>query len=76
MGSLRVLTRPPAARVYVDDIFRGTTPLDTIPVALSAGNHAVRVSKEGYREVVMEIAVRPDDTVLHRIPLLRIESEQ
>ena len=76
MGCLRVLTRPPAARVYVDDIFRGTTPLDTIPVALSAGNHAVKISKEGYRKVVMEIAVRPDDTVLHRIPLLRIESEQ
>jgi hypothetical protein len=47
-GALSVQTDPAGAAVYVDGRFVGETPL-TLP-ALAAGDHRVRVVKDGYLE--------------------------
>jgi serine/threonine-protein kinase len=46
-GTLTVLSRPDGARVFLDDQLVGTTPL-TLP-QVGAGQHAVRLEREGYR---------------------------
>jgi len=47
LPSLRVITSPGAAKVYVDDELRGASPLE-IP-HLAPGSHEVRVELTGYR---------------------------
>ena len=47
-ASLTVASNPAGAAVYVDGAFAGQTPLDA--VKLSAGDHRVRVVKDGYLE--------------------------
>ena len=40
-------SRPPGAKVFVDDKFVGTTPLNLSTV--SAGDHTVWLERDGYR---------------------------
>ena len=47
VGTLTVLSRPDGAQVFLDDRLVGTTPL-TMP-QIGAGQHAVRLEREGYR---------------------------
>jgi hypothetical protein len=46
-GTLVIESKPPGAKVYVDNKLAGTTPL-TVP-NLPAGSHAVRLERDGYR---------------------------
>ena len=46
-GDLVVESKPPGAKVYVDDKLAGTTPLSLQNVP--AGSHAVRLERDGYR---------------------------
>jgi hypothetical protein len=46
-GPLLVESRPPGAKVFVDGRLVGTTP--TSVAGLGAGEHAVRLEHEGYR---------------------------
>jgi hypothetical protein len=46
-GALAVESRPPGATVFVDGKLVGTTPMH-LP-SVSAGEHAVRLEREGYR---------------------------
>jgi hypothetical protein len=55
VGTLTVLSRPDGARVYLDDRLVGTTPL-TLP-QVGAGQHAVRLEREGYRSWSSSIRV-------------------
>jgi len=45
-GSVDITTEPPGATVFVDDEFRGQTPLPNLEVA--AGEHSLRIQKAGY----------------------------
>jgi len=45
-GSLAISSSPSNAQAYVDNLYRGTTPLTVTDLA--AGDHLVRVSEEGY----------------------------
>lgn len=47
-GSMYVASTPSGAEVYVDEVFRGNAPV--LVSRLSLGNHAVRVSKVGYKD--------------------------
>jgi serine/threonine protein kinase len=47
VGALTVISRPDGARVFLDGRLVGTTPLSLPQVA--AGEHAVRLEREGYR---------------------------
>lgn len=53
-ASLRVMSKPERARVYVDGALKGTTPL-TVPVPL--GVHRIRVSSPGYRDAARQVSV-------------------
>ncbi|HOT03385.1 MAG TPA: PEGA domain-containing protein [Methanolinea sp.] len=54
-GSLRVTSSPPGAEVYVDEIYRGYTPL--IVGSLSAGRHAVRLHLSGYQDYTQNVDI-------------------
>jgi len=46
-GDLVIESKPPGARVYLDNKLAGTTPL-SLPM-VPAGSHAVRLERDGYR---------------------------
>jgi hypothetical protein len=54
-GSLLVVTTPPRASVYLDETFRGTSPVKI--TGLSGGIHQLKVTKEGYGDYSTEVIV-------------------
>jgi serine/threonine-protein kinase len=54
-GSLNIETKPAGARVFLDGRLAGVTPLviDTV----SAGNHTVRIERDGYRRWTSSVRV-------------------
>jgi len=46
-GDLVIESKPPGAKVYLDNKLAGTTPL-SLPM-VPAGSHAVRLERDGYR---------------------------
>jgi hypothetical protein len=59
-GTLSVSANVEGARVYVDDQFAGTAP---IQVVLPEGQHSVRIQKGGFQPVLKQIQVTSDATV-------------
>ena len=57
-GSLEVVSEPSGARVSVDGVFRGTTPL-MLPEVLS-GEHVVKVGREGFHTHTEPVVVRDE----------------
>ena len=62
-GSLEVVSEPSGARVSLDGVFRGTTPL-TLPEVLS-GEHMVKVERQGFHTHTQPVVVR--DEALERV---------
>jgi len=54
-GGLTVDSRPPGAKVYIDGRLVGTTPLESRGV--SAGEHAIRLERDGYRRWTSAVRV-------------------
>ncbi|MDD1715410.1 MAG: PEGA domain-containing protein [Methanolinea sp.] len=54
-GSLRVASSPSGAEVFVDEIYRGYSPLSI--GALSSGSHTVRLHLSGYQDYSMRASV-------------------
>lgn len=54
-GSLRVTSSPSGAEIYVDEIYRGYTPL-TIG-SLSTGRHAVRLHLSGFQDYTRNMEI-------------------
>ena len=54
-GGLSVDSRPPGAKVYIDGRLVGTTPLQA--PAVSAGEHAIRLERDGYRRWTSAVRV-------------------
>lgn len=54
-SSLRVTSNPSGAKVYIDGVYKGTTPI-TIE-ELSSGYHRIKVSKEHFREETERIYI-------------------
>lgn len=55
-GSVRILSSPAGAEVYLDGEYRGTTPA-TI-TAVPAGNHSLEVRANGYDRWTSQVTVR------------------
>ena len=66
-ASLKVVSIPDKARVYIDNNFRGTTPLD-IP-AIDAGPHRVRVEQQGYDPNARNIELSPGEATVEEFRL-------
>lgn len=60
VGSLVILADRDQARVEVNERFVGVTPLPPLP--LEVGSHRVRVSKQGYSQVVQSVTIRLEKT--------------
>jgi hypothetical protein len=45
-GSVRILSLPPGAEIYLDNEYRGTTPATV--TAVPAGNHTLEIRESGY----------------------------
>jgi hypothetical protein len=57
-GSIRVSSIPPGADIYLDNDFKGKTPLTMNMVA--NGNHAIKILREGYWDWVQDVTVLGD----------------
>ncbi len=60
-GALLFVNASPWGQVYVDGVLIGNTPRANI--ALAAGSHVLRVSREGFATFERSIRVAPGDTV-------------
>jgi PEGA domain len=58
-GKLIVGSRPQGAKVYVDDVYYGMSPLH---LGMDPGIHTVTVELDGYGKVVQKVSVRKGDT--------------
>ena len=67
-ASLKVVSIPDKARVYIDNSFRGTTPLD-IP-AIDVGEHRVRVEQPGYDPNARNIVLKPGEAAVEEFRLV------
>jgi PKD repeat protein len=54
-GTLSVSTEPAGARIYVDDVLRGTSPATVSD--LSAGSHTLRFEREGYTKMTVPVQI-------------------
>ncbi len=54
-GSLKIRSNPQGARVYIDGIYKGTTPISIS--SIRAGTHEVRIKMSGYEEWVENVYV-------------------
>ena len=52
----------PWAEIYIDDVYRDTTPLDKA-VVLSAGKHDVRFHNPAFRDIRQEVTIVAHDTL-------------
>ncbi len=67
VSSLKIMTRPPASKVYVDNIAVGETTLDgeLLLDGVQSGNHHLRVSKPGFQDWLGDVVCdgRPREVV-------------
>lgn len=67
-GALQVSTRPPRARIYIDDVYFGLTPLR---LEMSPGVYSVAIKLDGYRTVSEKVSVRNGDNTEMELTLER-----
>jgi eukaryotic-like serine/threonine-protein kinase len=67
VSSLKIRTRPPASKVFVDNIAVGETTLDgeLLLDGVQSGNHHLRISKSGFQDWVSDVVCdgRPREVV-------------
>lgn len=66
-GKLNISANVDDARIYVDDQFAGTAP---VQVVLPEGQHTVRVQKAGFQSVIKQVQVTSDATVSLKVTLV------
>jgi PEGA domain len=60
MDSVFILVHPADASIYIDDVFRGSGR-EVGRIAVTTGPHRVEVVRPGYRAVVRDFDIRPDE---------------
>ncbi len=66
-GGLKVISNPFEAELYIDNVKRGVTPFTA--VGLDAGEHIIRVSKDGYIDHTEGVQVKGDETARIEVSL-------
>jgi PKD repeat protein len=61
-GTLAITTNPPNASVFVDNAFKGITPLTLTDIP--SGYHVLRITLAGYDDYTTSATVEPSKTVL------------
>jgi len=67
-GLLLVNTKPPRAKVYLDDMYYGLSP---VRLEMEPGVHTISVKLEGYKMATKKISVRKDDNTEMELNLER-----
>jgi hypothetical protein len=67
---LSISSLPDKAEVFIDDEYRGTTPLDGL--RLDPGTRKIRVRKEGYKDAERSVELRTGEPRAESIPLERL----
>lgn len=67
-GSLTVITDPAQARIYIDDQFRGESPLSLADVP--PGSHRVRVERRGFEPDARTVTVKADASATEEFRLV------
>jgi hypothetical protein len=62
LGKLDVRAEPSGAKVYVDDVYKGPSPV--LIANVPDGSHHVRIEKDGYQTLSMEVFVTGGKTTL------------
>ena len=70
-----LLETPPGAQVFVDGVFKGTTPFSA-PLAIPAGTHRVEIKKAGFNAWMNAVFVPQDETVRLAISLVPVSVSQ
>lgn len=70
-GNIEVISTPEKAKVFIDNVFKGTTPLLLKEVA--AGTHELKVSKENYEDWSGVLRVKQKTTLRVVAELNKIE---
>lgn len=68
-GSIRVVSRPLQARVFLDDKFMGITIKDISPV--EPGTHTLRIEKKGYESVTRTVTVENEKDLVESFELVK-----
>lgn len=71
-GSARIASSPSGANIYLDGIYRGSTPMTV--GGLAAGAHGLVLRRVGYREYSATLTVPAGGTVEHRATLSSLSS--
>jgi len=71
-GSIQVSSRPSHARVFIDGVDKGKTPLTVR--RLKVGRHEVVVIKEGYRIYIKDVYVDIGERVYLKTELEKLEN--
>ena len=66
-GSLEIITSPPEARIQLDSVDQGTSPLTLKNI--TTGNYTLTVIKEGYGTTVQTVKVLSNQTTQITVPL-------
>ncbi|MFV9678121.1 MAG: PEGA domain-containing protein [Methanosarcinales archaeon] len=73
-GMLAIGSSPHGAKVYVDNVYRGTTPATQYNyLTLPAGTYNVKLTLEGYKDATTTARVDPGRTTYHT-PVLEAET--
>jgi hypothetical protein len=72
-GTVSVSSTPPGARVFLDDVDRGTTPITITGV--STGFHLLKVTISGYEDYLKAVLVKSGQTVTISITLQHPQAE-
>jgi len=66
---ISIKTTDDPAMVEIDGSLVGSTPLDGLEI--SAGDHVLRVSKAGYRDITRRVVLEKDASI--EVPMMRVE---
>ena len=69
-GTLQIVTVPPDARIYIDDVFRGMSPL--LLENLAPDEYRVRAEKEGFDDRTRSVTVPIAASVVEELRLTQI----
>ncbi|MFQ6052301.1 MAG: PEGA domain-containing protein, partial [Candidatus Hydrothermarchaeota archaeon] len=66
-GKIVVSSDPSDASVYLNDNYKGKTPLE---LSIQPGNYIIKLTKEGYKDYIKEITVKSGEEVYENATLV------
>jgi serine/threonine-protein kinase len=70
-GTLHIQTRPEHVEVFINDSFKGQSP---IKIELSPGKHGVRLQTDQYQEWSAQVRIQPDTVVPLQVALVPVKN--